>query len=285
MKDYYSILGVPFDAEPELIKSVYRSLSKIYHPDQYVGDKKFAEEKFKDINEAYECLKNTKKRKDYDKEFNKEFNKNKYNDFKDSDKKEESNFSATVKKDWDVIIEFYEEIELERQHLSKIDKRIGMAFQVAILGYKSSNNWKKVSKIVVDAFFTKYFGSESQIHRFVELLLLEKKIKIANEVNRAVRVLGDNDPETIITKIEEKYEDKLEFVDDNVIENWHNYFEDYEYRNHEEYEEFYEWLNDEDNYEQEERTNYKKTEPSTPFIWRAVIGFIILWILLVIFNS
>lgn len=284
MKDYYSILGVPNDADPELIKSVYRSLSKIYHPDQYVGDKKFAEEKFKDINEAYECLKDPKKRENYDKEFNKEFSNNKYNDFKNADKKEDNNFNATVKKDWDVIIEFYEEIELERQHLSKIDKRIAMAFQVAILGYKSSNNWKEVSKIVVDAFFTKYFGEDTQIHRFVELLLLEKKIKIANEVNRAVKVLGDNDPEIIIEKIEEKYEDKLEFVDDNVMENWHTYFEDYEYRNHDEYEEFYEWLEDEYNYEQDDVKNHQKNENSTPFVWKIIIGFLILWVLVVIFE-
>lgn len=283
MKDYYSILGVPYDADPELIKSVYRSLSKIYHPDQYVGDKKFAEEKFKDINEAYECLKDTKKRENYDKKFNKE-SSNKYNDFKNADKEENNNFNATVKKDWDVIIEFYEEIELERQHLSKIDKRIAMAFQVAILGYKSSNNWKDVSKIVVDAFFTKYFGKDTQIHRFVELLLLEKKIKIANEVNRAVKVLGDNDPDIIIEKIEEKYEDKLEFVDDNVMENWYTYFEDYEYRNYDEYEEFYEWLEDEDNYEQDDVTSVKKSKNSTPFVWKAIIGILILWFLLVLFE-
>tara|TARA_Y100001970_G_C13808710_1_gene638862 strand:+ start:363 stop:557 length:195 start_codon:yes stop_codon:yes gene_type:complete len=61
MKDYYSILGVPFTAELELIKSVYRSLSKIYHPDQYVGDKKFAKKQTQRINDTYAKLRNNLK--------------------------------------------------------------------------------------------------------------------------------------------------------------------------------------------------------------------------------
>ena len=52
MKDYYQILGVPSNANISLIKSIYRSLGQIYHPDKYAGDKKYAEEKMKEINEA-----------------------------------------------------------------------------------------------------------------------------------------------------------------------------------------------------------------------------------------
>ena len=42
MKDYYAILGVPREAEADLIKATYLALSKIYHPDIYKGDKKYA---------------------------------------------------------------------------------------------------------------------------------------------------------------------------------------------------------------------------------------------------
>ena len=285
MKDYYSILGVPFDAQIDLIRSVYRSLSQIYHPDKYAGDKKYAEDKMKEINEAYACLKDSKKRKDYDEQYKKEFNKSGSSDFKKADNKEENNFKATIKEDWDLIIDYYEEIEDERKHLYKIDKRIAMAFQIAILGYKSSNNWKEVSKIVVDDFFTRYFGSNTQIHRFVELILLEKKTKIANEVNRAVKVLGDKDPDTIINKIEDKYEDELEFVEDNTIENWYTFFEDYEYRNYEELDEFYEWLHEEDIRENIHNEKKELIENSTPGFWKAVMGIIIVIVLLGLLNA
>ncbi len=64
-KDYYEILGVKKDAAVEEIKKAYRKLARKYHPDLNPGDKT-AEQKFKDINEAYEVLSDPKKRADYD---------------------------------------------------------------------------------------------------------------------------------------------------------------------------------------------------------------------------
>ncbi len=64
-KDYYSILGVKRDAKPDEIKKAYRRLARKYHPDVNPGDK-VAEEKFKEIQEAYDILSDEKKRKVYD---------------------------------------------------------------------------------------------------------------------------------------------------------------------------------------------------------------------------
>jgi len=63
-KDYYEILGVARDADSSTIKSAYRKLARKYHPD--VNKTKEAEEKFKDINEAYEVLSDKNKRQRYD---------------------------------------------------------------------------------------------------------------------------------------------------------------------------------------------------------------------------
>lgn len=65
MKDYYEILGVSRDATEKEIKSAYKRLAKKYHPDLNPGNKA-AEEKFKEINEAYEVLSDPEKRKRYD---------------------------------------------------------------------------------------------------------------------------------------------------------------------------------------------------------------------------
>jgi curved DNA-binding protein len=64
-RDYYEILGVSKDASNEEIKKSYRRLARQYHPDLNPGNKA-AEEKFKDIGEAYEILSDTTKRTQYD---------------------------------------------------------------------------------------------------------------------------------------------------------------------------------------------------------------------------
>lgn len=64
-KDYYKILGLPKTATEKEIKAAYRSLARKYHPDVNSGDKG-AEEKFKDVGEAYEVLSDTDKRSKYD---------------------------------------------------------------------------------------------------------------------------------------------------------------------------------------------------------------------------
>ena len=65
VKDYYQILGISKDASQDDIKKAYRKLARKYHPDLNPGDKT-AEEKFKEINEAYAVLSDSQKRAEYD---------------------------------------------------------------------------------------------------------------------------------------------------------------------------------------------------------------------------
>src|SRR5512144_199948 len=64
-KDYYQILGVPRGAGEADIKKAFRKLAREHHPD-VAKNKKQAEEKFKELNEAYEVLGDPTKRKKYD---------------------------------------------------------------------------------------------------------------------------------------------------------------------------------------------------------------------------
>ena len=63
--DYYQVLGLKKNATPAEIKKAYRKLAVKYHPDKNPGDKE-AEEKFKEINEAYAVLSDPQKKTQYD---------------------------------------------------------------------------------------------------------------------------------------------------------------------------------------------------------------------------
>ena len=63
-RDYYEVMGLARDATQDEIKRAYRKLARKYHPD--VSQEEHTEERFKEVGEAYEVLKNSEKRAAYD---------------------------------------------------------------------------------------------------------------------------------------------------------------------------------------------------------------------------
>lgn len=68
MKNYYEVLGVSSSATVKEIKEKYLELAKLYHPDKHINNPlgKLAEEKFREIKEAYDVLSNENKKREHD---------------------------------------------------------------------------------------------------------------------------------------------------------------------------------------------------------------------------
>jgi curved DNA-binding protein CbpA len=102
MKDYYYILGVPPNATEQQIRTAYKKLSILFHPDKNGGDK-FFEDRFKEIQEAYQALAENQRRDDYNQQLN---------NFHQPDSQSHYNTAAPVIRTFDVSKKLVNEGEL-----------------------------------------------------------------------------------------------------------------------------------------------------------------------------
>ena len=154
MKNYYDILGVLPDADIQTVKFTYKALAKIYHPDTYQGDKKYAEKKMKDINEVYKCLSNQKLRSKYDNAFFS--NKAKSSKFRDfNENQETSQHEEPINDEWHYAIKYHPEL---------IRSSIGVLFASSSHTHRWIQAHRRLENLVVNliriAVLTPYLHSK-----------------------------------------------------------------------------------------------------------------------------
>ncbi len=208
MIDHYKVLGVPKDASQDLIKKTYAALSKIYHPDVYIGDKKFAKEKIQEINASYEILKSPSKRKKYDEEFEAQsFTNSDEGEFEDGfDNKAEETYANIIKKDWDFACEYYPEIEERYQELRKISRGSALQFQVILIADKSFENYERVANELEETYLASKFGTSDFVQGLAKDAILSGNLNFAKDLNKAQKILGQKAEEKILENLAGKYE-------------------------------------------------------------------------------
>tara|TARA_B100001093_G_scaffold456442_1_gene467417 strand:- start:1412 stop:2182 length:771 start_codon:yes stop_codon:yes gene_type:complete len=206
-QNYYEVLGVDESAEIEVIKAAHRALAKKYHPDIFVGDKNYAEEKLKSINVAFEVLSNSKKRKEYDEKIKSESKGSSFNDKEDFDT--EKGGEPVLKEDWKILIEVFPEAEKIRQQIARYSSTLSFTYQILLLTSKGASHSEKLAEELEKSYFEKHFGKNKKLHALVKKLLLNKKRHIAKEINKKVASLGTEASERIIREIQTKYADEF----------------------------------------------------------------------------
>lgn len=200
-KDLYAILGVLPDAEPEVIRAVYLALAKKYHPDSSGSSEN--EEKFKEINAAYEVLSDLEQRREYDATRSDENgDTGQYEPGVDDEDLSVDDYQD----DWEFAVEYCPQLSRLLNEVATISPTLSIVFQSTILTNKAFDDAEKVKNLLIRAFMERYFGSSIIIQDFAKLLLHKKEMNAAKELNKAVRILGDYiKPRELILKINQKY--------------------------------------------------------------------------------
>lgn len=206
-KDYYAILGILPSADEATIKAVYRALAKKWHPDTFKGDKRQAEEKLKEINEAYSVLSDPKSRKAYDDQRKASSGQQREREYEEPDQSGRESFEAELAADWDFVKQYYPTVEAMRIELAQFSNALALAFQVTLLGHKAFSQADRVKKDLIAQFLSMYFGSNPAIQDFARSLILKGEKSAAKELNRLIRLGGtpnDTDAKRIIELISPK---------------------------------------------------------------------------------
>ena len=213
MKNYYDILGVLPDADIQTVKFTYKALAKIYHPDTYQGDKKYAEKKMKDINEVYKCLSNQKLRSKYDNAFFS--NKAKSSKFRDfNENQETSQHEEPINDEWHYAIKYHPELIQHYNVLKKLNQKLAFQFQINIVEKKAYWNAQKITENYIIQYLQRYFGTNSNIHNIVFNALMKDRKDIANKINNSINKLGESSHKAIIEKLKLEYPNYFNFFID-----------------------------------------------------------------------
>ncbi|MEK7259158.1 MAG: DnaJ domain-containing protein [Pseudomonadota bacterium] len=184
MTDYYQVLGVIPTAEAVVIKAAYRALISIYHPDR--NSAASAQEKTKEINEAYSVLSDPIRKSEYDRSrISEEHNAN--SEAFDQTRPFETD---PLEKSWSIAVGFFPELQDEYEYLGRISWRLAFAFKLQLSESQEYQNYREIAQKIRSEYLARYFGKDVEISRFAEKLILAGEIHIALYLNEIVNVMG-----------------------------------------------------------------------------------------------
>ena len=212
MKNYYHILGLSFESNPEnsLIDAAYKALVKLYHPDIYKGNNRDLKRKITELNEAYEILSNANKKKKYDEQLSFFHKKNSY-DFSDLHLEDKEKFNDKFfNNDWEIATIVYPELEEKIYKLNMYSKKLTLQFQFYLLETKKFHKNSDIMNKFINAFIEKKFGSSKLINKLSRFLIENKKKKEALYLNKLVKVVGSKSEKKIVDAFFKHYP-KIEY--------------------------------------------------------------------------
>jgi curved DNA-binding protein CbpA len=199
MQNYYEVLGVSPTADDFVIKAAYKALAQRYHPDKFannVKDASDAETKMRQLNEAYQILSDTAKRRDYDNWLSQNQQRN----------SQQSSNDAKQQADWQIALRFYPDLTSFETRLAKFDTNLVSEFRSNLLATQQYEHRQAIADKLEQDYLEGYFGDHPDIVEFARELLLAGKREGAKELNQMLKVVGNSvSPHKVIDQLADKY--------------------------------------------------------------------------------
>ncbi|MEM7635499.1 MAG: DnaJ domain-containing protein, partial [Pseudomonadota bacterium] len=180
-KDYFAILGLSSQAHPEVVKAAHRALAKKYHPDLHSGEDAGAEQRFQEIQEAYEVLRDEDKLKQY-LDLRAQLQLQMQQQTAPAQPHIRPRVYLKLDDRWDHLVRQHPELSQRYAKFCFLSHKLGRQYKLIILGAPNPARFKRVGAKLERQFYRRHFS----YHR--NLQTLAKKLA-ANHRRHAVRML------------------------------------------------------------------------------------------------
>jgi curved DNA-binding protein CbpA len=203
--NHYDVLGVPRDCEQSLIDTVYKSMVKIFHPDVFKGDKAFAQEKLKVVNEAYAVIGNVERRRSYDAELKRSERSGATEEIYEDESSDDQTFDDIYTDDWKVVVGYFPEIDNMYRSLRKINTNLSLTFRIEIVSKKNYRDATQLFNKLKSKFLFEKFGKNPNLHSLVVYAIETGNRNFALELNKDLLILGEDEYAIVLLKLFDKY--------------------------------------------------------------------------------
>lgn len=203
-KDHYATLGVFPDADLALIKAAHRALAKQYHPDTSDSSEPEANEKFVEIQEAYDVLKSSKKRQEYD--ALRKAAGNKPGDF--SSDTQQDDVEIDIDEAWQVLVQEYPDLDKIYGEFRLMSLALANSFRLTVVEAKDPSSYADIAKKLEKQFLSKYFGRYVAVQDLAKRLLLRGRNTAARRLNKEAKAASNmtsQEREQFVRRFEKRY--------------------------------------------------------------------------------
>ena len=182
-KDYFAVLGLGPNADPDVVKAAYRALAKKYHPDRQPDGDGAARSRFHELQEAYELLRDEQQRRHY---------------LASRERAEQRQREAAARHArpvmllrlddrWDHLLREFPETARNHARFCLISPRLGQQFKLTILGTENTASFGRIAARMERRFYRRHFSYHSDLHTLARKLAHRRRRHALRELSREIR--------------------------------------------------------------------------------------------------